>query len=256
MLRSYQQGGNQALGEYRDKKNPARIAEQFGAMLQRASALPDVLPELRRYVLEYPNAALPGADSYFFWEKVDFGLKPTIRLNHAVIYRGRTQGRDFATVAIKQLYPTHYFQTALDVSVCVQDGAGDRPGFYLLTLKGSQQDGLTGVRGSLLRKAVVDKTRTSLERALASIKQTVERSAAGGRRPAADVRCTFRGAVRCTSLLCELLDAVVSEPRRRELGNPSIRAPSAVQGAKRGKAHGNAGIPGIPGNVVCVTYRI
>ena len=180
LLRSYQQGGNQALGEYRDKKNPARIADQFGTMLQRASALPDVLPELRRYVLEYPNAALPGADSYFFWEKVDFGLKPTIRLNHAVIYRGRTQGRDFATVAIKQLYATHYFQTALDVSVCVQDGAGDRPGFYLLTLKGSQQDGLTGVRGSLLRKAVVDKTRTSLERALASIKQTVEHSAAGG----------------------------------------------------------------------------
>ena len=106
LLRSYQQGGNQALGEYRDKKNPARIADQFGTMLQRASALPDVLPELRRYVLEYPNAALPGADSYFFWEKVDFGLKPTIRLNHAVIYRGRTQGHDFATVAIKQLYAT------------------------------------------------------------------------------------------------------------------------------------------------------
>jgi hypothetical protein len=59
LLRSYQQGGNQALGVYRDKKNPARIADQFGTMLQRASALPDVLPELRRYVLEYPNAALP-----------------------------------------------------------------------------------------------------------------------------------------------------------------------------------------------------
>ena len=44
----------------------------------RASALPDVLPELRRYFLEYPNAALAGADSYFYWEKVRFGLKPTI----------------------------------------------------------------------------------------------------------------------------------------------------------------------------------
>lgn len=180
LLRSYQQGGNRALGEYRDKKNPARIADEFQTMLERASALPDVLPELRRYLLEYPNAALPGADSYFYWEKVDFGLKPTIRLNHAVIYRGRTQGRDFATVAIKQLYATHYFHTALDVSVCVQDGTGDHPGFYLLTLKGSQQEGLTGVRGALLRKVVVDKTRTSLERALASIKQAVEHSAAGG----------------------------------------------------------------------------
>ena len=112
LLHSYRQGGNHALGEYRDKKNPARIAEQFETMLQRSSTLPDVLPELRRYLLDYPNAALPAADSYFYWEKVDFGLKPTIRLNHAVIYRGRTQGREFATVAIKQLYATHYFHTA------------------------------------------------------------------------------------------------------------------------------------------------
>jgi hypothetical protein len=66
LLRSYQQGGNHALGEYRDKKNPARIADEFQTMLQRASALPDVLPELRRYLLDYPNAAIPGADSYFY----------------------------------------------------------------------------------------------------------------------------------------------------------------------------------------------
>lgn len=143
-------------------------------LLQRATVLPDVLPELRQYLVDYPSAALPGADSYFYWEKVDFGLKPTIRLNHAVIYRGRAQGRDFATVAIKQLYATHYFHTALDVAVCVIDRTAGRPGFYLLTVKGSHQEGLTGVRGSLLRKVVVGKTRDSLERALAAIKRTVE----------------------------------------------------------------------------------
>lgn len=177
LLEAYRRGGNRALGEYRDKKSPARIADQFETMLQRATVLPDVLPELRQYLLDYPSAPLPGADSYFYWEKVDFGLKPTIRLNHAVIYRGRTQGRDFATVAIKQLYATHYFHTALDVSACVTDGTTGRPGFYLLTLKGSQQDGLTGVKGSLLRKVVVGKTRDSLERALGAIKRAVEHPA-------------------------------------------------------------------------------
>jgi len=175
LLRSYQQGGHHALGEYRDKQNPARVADQFETMIGRASVLPDVLPELRRYLLEYPNAPLANAESFFYWEKVAFGLKPTIRVNHAVIYRGRTQGRDFGAVAIKQLYATHYFHTALDVSVCVDDGAGgSAAGFYLLTLKGSQQEGLTGVKGSVLRKIVVDKTRSSLEGALASIKRMVE----------------------------------------------------------------------------------
>lgn len=178
LVQAYQHGGNEALGEYRDKEKPARVADQFQTMIDRASVLPDVLPELRRYLLEYPNAELADADSFFYWEKVVFGLKPTVRLNHAVIYRGRTQGRDFGVVAIKQLYATHYFHTALDMSVCVDDGAAAGPhGFYLLTLKGSQQEGLTGVKGSMLRKVVVDKTRSSLESALASIKRTVEQSA-------------------------------------------------------------------------------
>jgi hypothetical protein len=177
LLRSYQQGGHRALGEYRDKQNPARIAEQFETMVGRASVLPDVLPDLRRYLLEYPNAALANADSFFYWEKVAFGLKPTVRVNHAVIYRGRAEGHDFGTVAVKQLYATHYFHTALDISVCVGDAVdGTARGFYLLTLKGSQQEGLTGVKGSMLRKVVVDKTRRSLESALASIKRSVESS--------------------------------------------------------------------------------
>jgi hypothetical protein len=109
---------------------------------------------------------------------VAFGLKPTIRVNHAVVYSARAENRGVDAVAIKQLYASHYFHTALDVSVCVGDTA--RPeshGFYLLTLKGSEQEGLTGVKGSVLRKVVVDKTRSSLESALASIKRTVEQSA-------------------------------------------------------------------------------
>ena len=178
LVQAYRRGGNEALGEHRDKQRPAHVADQFRTMIGRASALPDVLPELRRYLLAYPNAALAGADSFFYWEKVSFGLKPTSRVNHGVIHRGTAQGRSFGVVAIKQLYSTHYFHTALDVSVCVDDGVTVAPhGFYLLTLKGSEQEGLTGVTGSILRKVVVDKTRASLERALASIKRSVEQSA-------------------------------------------------------------------------------
>jgi len=175
LLREYRRGGNGALGTYRDKEHPARVADQFAAMVGRAAALPDVLPEFRRYLLDYPAADLPESTSVFFWEKVDFGLKPTIRVNHAVTYKARVEERNAAVVAIKQLYATHYFHTAVDVSVCLDD-AGASSGFYLLTLKGSEQEGLTGPKGSILRKIVVDKTRSALERALASIKQDVEQS--------------------------------------------------------------------------------
>ncbi len=175
LLREYRSGGNGALGIYRDKEHPARVADQFETMVGRSTALPDVLPELRQHLLQYPNADLPGADSFFYWEKVNFGLKPTIRVNHGVIYAAQAQNRNISAVAIKQLYASHYFHTALDLSVCVGDPAGpESRGFYLLTLKGSEQEGLTGVKGSVLRKVAVDKTRSGLESALASIKRTIE----------------------------------------------------------------------------------
>jgi hypothetical protein len=177
LIAAYRRGGNAALGEYRDKDTPALVAKQFETMVSRSATLPNVLPELRRYVLQYPDAELQGADSFFYWEKVNFGLKPTIRVNHGVIYHAGGQNRDIGAVAIKQLYASHYFHTALDVSVCLPDDAHpERRGFYLVTLKSSEQDGLTGIKGSIVRRVVVNKTRSSLEEALGSIKQTVEKS--------------------------------------------------------------------------------
>jgi hypothetical protein len=76
---------------------------------------------------------------------------------------------------VKQLYASHYFEAALDLTVCAKDTERpDHAGFYLITMKGSQQAGLTGLKGSIVRKVAVDKTRSSLERALVSIKQKLE----------------------------------------------------------------------------------
>ena len=61
--------------------------------------------------------------------------------------------------------------------MCGDSVKSGRRGFYLITLKGSEQEGLTGMKGSVLRKIVVDKTRSSLENALASIKLDIERAA-------------------------------------------------------------------------------
>ena len=88
---------------------------------------------------------------------------------------------DIGVVAIKQLYASHYFHTALDLTVCVADSSAPG-GFYLPTLKGSEQEGLTGIRGSMLRQVAVAKIRGSLERALASIKRTIEQSASAAER--------------------------------------------------------------------------
>jgi hypothetical protein len=171
----YQQGGNAALGTYRDKSHPAAVAETFQSLLAQLKALPAYLPELDQYLLDYPKAEAGNIESQFYWEKVNFGLKPTFRIVQAVIFRGMSSAGPAYAVAIKQLYASHYFETALDLTVCVKDTDNAKEnGFYLITVKGSQQAGLTGLKGSIVRKAAVDKTRSSLQRALASIKQKLE----------------------------------------------------------------------------------
>jgi hypothetical protein len=171
-LLRYQQGGDAALGTYRDKNHPANVADTFQSLLSRSKALPVYLPELDRYLLEYPNAPSKDIESQFYWEKVNFGLKPTIRVVQAIIYQDKSSANPAYAIAIKQLYASHYFETALDLTVCVPDN--DRQGMYLITLKGSSQAGLTGFKGSIVRKIAVDKTRSSLERALGTIKEKLE----------------------------------------------------------------------------------
>jgi hypothetical protein len=173
-VQQYTQGGNAALGTYMDKHHPAVVGETFASLLSRSKALPAYLPELERYLLEYPEAPSENIQSEFYWEKVNFGLKPTLRMVQAIVYRDSRSTDPIYALAVKQLYASHYFETALDLTVCVRDQENPGRGFYLITLKGSQQAGLTGLKGGIVRKVAVDKTRSALERSLGAIKQKLE----------------------------------------------------------------------------------
>ncbi len=171
-LLAYQKGGNTALGMYRDKKEPAQVSTQFQALLSQSKFLPEKLPQFYSYLLDYPNALLPGSSSFFFWEKVKFGLKPTLRINQQISARLTAEHRPIDVVAIKQLYASHYFQTALDLYFCVPR---DPDSFYLITLKGSEQAGLTGIKGGTMKKIALGKMKSSLERSLQAIKVELEK---------------------------------------------------------------------------------
>lgn len=170
-LLAYQQGGNAALGMYQDKEVPTRVSEQFRSLLMRSKLLPEKLPALYSYLLNYPKDSLPNSSSFFYWEKVNFGLKPTLRLNQQITARMVTEHGPIDVVAIKQLYASHYFQTALELYFCVPRSPG---GFYLVTVKGSEQDGLTGVKGRIIKKVATGKTQSALETYLVAIKTELE----------------------------------------------------------------------------------
>ncbi len=172
-LRRYQREGNSALGTYHDQEHPFDVRAQLQSWVTWSDALPVHFPELSRYLLDYPNVSPAEFESSFYWEKVDFGLKPTLRINHAIAYGSAGPRASADVIMVKQLYASHYFQLALDLTACVRAGSRAQ-GFYLISLRGSTQQGLTGIRGSLLRMAVVGKTRSAQEKALIAIKKALE----------------------------------------------------------------------------------
>jgi len=174
-LLNYQQQGNPVLGVYNDKRDPTEVPQQFAYMLSYSKALPESLPDFYQYLLDYPRAKPSNVENAFYWARVKFGLKPTLRIVQMVTLQGNPSDPVAYAIAQKQLYASHYFETALDLSFCVRGSDDSKlPGFYLIMAMGSEQAGLTGVKGSIVRKTAVGRSVSNLQNALRNIKTTLE----------------------------------------------------------------------------------
>jgi hypothetical protein len=175
-LLAYQKEGNQVLGVYNDKKNPTKVPEQFKYMLSYSQVLPKIVPDLYNYLLDYPKDKPANVQDMFYWDKVKFGLKPTLRVVQVVSMQGNNPHEPAYTIAEKQLYSSHYFETALDLTFCVSGDDPKQPGFYLIKFMGSEQAGLTGFKGSIVRRVAVGRSASSLQKSLTAIKDTLEKN--------------------------------------------------------------------------------
>ena len=172
---AYKRQGNSALGVYNDKHDPTEVGNAFAYMLSYSQVLPELLPGFYSYLLSYPENPPANVDDTLYWERVKFGLKPTLRVVQKFIMRANPDDPVACVVAEKQLYASHYFETALDLSFCVRDTTRPSSGFYLITLMGSEQAGLTGPKGAIVRKVAVGRSVSNLHDALASIRETLEK---------------------------------------------------------------------------------
>ena len=88
LLLAYQREGNEVLGAYNDKRDPTEVPEQFAYLLSYHNALPRYEPDFYHYLLDYPHGKPANYEETFYWTKVKFGLKPTLRIEHMVTMRG------------------------------------------------------------------------------------------------------------------------------------------------------------------------
>ncbi len=171
-LESYREGGNKSLGLFHDKKKPLLVGQQFEEMMEDPD-LPVYFPELFRFLLDYPASHLAGSEEFFYWSKVDFGLKPVIRLNHVVIWRPENPGLVKYTIASKMIYTTHYFNTGIELKFLAQEW-DENGSYYLVIANRSRSDGLTGFTGAVLGGQIRSKARDGLESYLVAVKSNLE----------------------------------------------------------------------------------
>ena len=95
---------------------------------------PMPIPELTRFLREYPRSSLPGADEFFYWNMGEFGMKPTTRLNQVVIQPLPTGVPSLPglryVIATRQIYANHYFSATLELRTLVDDDAAENDGFF------------------------------------------------------------------------------------------------------------------------------
>jgi hypothetical protein len=176
-IQTYRSGGSAALGAYADREEALSRANEF-RLLEARGDMPVDLPELTYYIRSYPNAFLPGATDFFYWNKGEFGLKPTIRLNHVTIYPIAGPGMPEVlryVVATSQVYSDHYFSATLELRSVVDDATAPGKRFYLFYTTKSRVSGLTGgFMSMLIRPMVKSRARSGMERYLDVTKRVIE----------------------------------------------------------------------------------
>ena len=175
-LQEYQKEGDHIFGPvYNDKGQQVNVADHFEYMLSYYQVLPKDLPDFNKYILDYPNAKMPNVQNTFRWERVNFGLKPTLFIIQVLTMRGDKSGEAAYVIADKQLYSSHYFETSLDLTFLILGDDPEHPGFYLVKTMACEQALLIGgLKASMERKIAVSRSVSNLQKSLAHVKNVLE----------------------------------------------------------------------------------
>jgi hypothetical protein len=177
LVTDYVSRGDAAMPTYDDAARDVHSADVFAALLAQTSDLYEHAPELQRYLATYPADRPDGARDVLYWSEERLPhLRPTLTVNHIVVYAPPAHSASAAFIARKQLYASHYFEGAFELLAVVGVGAAaGQPRSYLLTMRRFRFDALPGglfnIRGRV-RRQLVDATRADLERQRASLQQT------------------------------------------------------------------------------------
>jgi hypothetical protein len=174
-INSYQKGGNASLAVYRNRSKPQLVAKEFAALLDDSPYLLRYRPKLHAYLLDYPKATLTGASDFLYWDIINFGPKPTMRLIHVTVYPTEKGANGATIITSKQLYYSHYFDTGLELYTLIPDGERPDSGFYVVALNRYRTDLGGGLTGKVMRLGATSGTKGAMKNTIATVQAAVQK---------------------------------------------------------------------------------
>ncbi len=174
-MNQYFRGGLKALGSYRDRNKPLSLYQATKDMVDSSFYLPkDQAPKIYNHIVEFPNDRMKDAEDVFYWEKIDFGQGPVIRINHVSIFPNGHGAAKLIAVN-KQLYASKYMRVGLQAYYCIPDtGNPDKLGFYLIQMNDSRLPDFGGLKLSIVRRIATGKAVEGTADTLAIFKRRSE----------------------------------------------------------------------------------
>ena len=175
-IQGYLSGGNAALIEYDDQRQPIRLSEEFNDILEEFPYIFKYSPEFYKYLETFPDGKPSGVTNYIYWAKEDIGANyNVVSLNHIILLIPDDPTLS-PTIVSKQIYADHYFEASLRLTEAVENPETATPSMYLVHLNRSRIDALlrNGFLTGTIRRRIQGGLINSMNQRMKAIKEKLE----------------------------------------------------------------------------------
>jgi hypothetical protein len=169
---AYLEQGDAALGPVADRRKTVDGAAEFRSLVGNLGCDREAAPEFFRYLLEYPRDKPADTESFIYWSKESFGMKPVVSLTHVLMQRLSPDGP--ALIATKGLLANHYLDASLGLTMLFPAGSTESPAVTVVYVNRSRADALGGFFGGLTRAIVNSRQRDGTVNELRALKTRLE----------------------------------------------------------------------------------
>lgn len=171
-VQAYLAGGQAALPPYDDDVRQVWPGSRLAVLLGHSISLTRRLPRFAEQLGRYPQAPMPGVESFFYWSRERITSRAITSVTHVSILRSTAADLPDALVVGEEIFATRYVNASLALTAIMRG----RPGAnnYLAYLNRSETGAVGGMFGGVVRWFVQRRLRDEAAEVLQGLQRRLE----------------------------------------------------------------------------------